>query len=108
MVFGDVLLDYEQWSCKETDASGNTLCYGACPSTVILKDNFWSLVTGARTPGTLRYVPVFSNKYIIFHEVETIFHELETRSRLNFRKSKPFWQIQLNPLLSSQFSVISQ
>ncbi|XP_045131181.1 uncharacterized protein LOC123516133 isoform X6 [Portunus trituberculatus] len=54
VVFGDVLLDYDKWSCKKRGASENMSCYGACPSTVLLKDNFWSLVTGARTPGPLR------------------------------------------------------
>ncbi|XP_050727563.1 uncharacterized protein LOC127004154 isoform X3 [Eriocheir sinensis] len=54
VVFGDVLLDYEQWPCKESSTSETSMCYGACLSTVLLQDDFWSVVTGARTPGSLR------------------------------------------------------
>lgn len=58
MVFGNVLLDYEQWPCKESSTSETSMCYGTCLSTVLLQDDFWSVVTGARTPGPLRYVQV--------------------------------------------------
>lgn len=56
VIFGDMLLDYEQWPCKEASTSETSMCYGACLSTVLLRDDFWSRVTGARTPGSLRYV----------------------------------------------------
>lgn len=54
VVFGDIPLKNEKLPCKKKDASGNATCQQLCPSTVLLKDNYWSQVTGARTPGPLR------------------------------------------------------
>lgn len=99
MVFGDTLLNYEQWPCKESSTSETAMCYGACLSTVLFQDNFWSVVTGARTPGPLRYVQVPSRVTTITFETTLlqvcflVFLQQENNSNSTFFKDHSSFNI---------------
>ncbi|XP_064079297.1 uncharacterized protein LOC135196421 isoform X2 [Macrobrachium nipponense] len=53
--WGSVLENYTQWNCGRKGDEGEELpCYGACLATVLLKDDFLSLVKGSKPPGEIR------------------------------------------------------
>ncbi|XP_066964283.1 uncharacterized protein [Macrobrachium rosenbergii] len=62
--WGSVLENYTQWNCGRKGDEGEELpCYGACLATVLLKDDFLSLVKGSKPPGEIRG-PVVMNSLL--------------------------------------------
>nr|XP_045610212.1 uncharacterized protein LOC123765577 [Procambarus clarkii] len=54
VIWGDILLEYKEWSCGKKGDEGNAIpCYGACLATMLLKSDYLSPITGAEEPGNL-------------------------------------------------------
>lgn len=55
VVWGSALSEYEEWFCgMKGDEMEKKLCRGACVTTTMLKDDYFSVIKNIDPPGKLR------------------------------------------------------